>query len=332
MRSLERRYRRLLHAYPLGYRRARGAEIVGTYLDLAEPGRRWPSPADAADVVAGGVRERLRAAGAADLIPGVRLAATLAFTTATALAGIWTAAETIAGQVPRVVPTFGPFATTGIVVWAVWLLAAVVYSLAPLRWTRMAIGLALLLIVAALPVGALVGLPRPPLFVLVPHAVLGLLALAMPADPPRWQRLVPLVVAPLATLAAAHGMVERNTPYRSGEWGNFLPKAGVALLLTAMLTAAILALRHDTRGLWAVLTLLAPIGLLGLYPLSEITADLVGASYPDFQVATATAGVVVILTAVTLTAAVAARRGARPGRSATVTGAPMTGSCPTCGR
>ncbi len=44
MRKLEHRYRRLLHAYPLGYRRARGAEIVGTCLDLAEPGRRWPSP------------------------------------------------------------------------------------------------------------------------------------------------------------------------------------------------------------------------------------------------------------------------------------------------
>ncbi|MET8550394.1 hypothetical protein [Micromonospora zamorensis] len=40
-------------------------------------------------------------------------------------------------------------------------------------------------------------------------------------------------------------MVERNTFYRSGEWGNYLPKAGVALLLTA----AILTLRHDTRGL-----------------------------------------------------------------------------------
>ncbi|MFI7079580.1 hypothetical protein ACIBO1_19970 [Micromonospora sp. NPDC049903] len=55
---------------------------------------RWHS------TVVGGVRERLRAAGAVDLIPGVRLAATLASTTATALAGIWTTAETIAGQLP----------------------------------------------------------------------------------------------------------------------------------------------------------------------------------------------------------------------------------------
>lgn len=98
-----------------------------------------------------------------------------------------------------------------------------------------------------------------------------------------------------------------------------------------MLTAAILALRHDTRGLWALLTLLTPIGLLGLYPLSEITADFVGASYPDFQVATATTGIVDILSAVTLTAAVAACRGARPARSAAVI-ARAAGACPTCGR
>lgn len=37
MNDLERRYLRLLRAYPADYRRARGAEIVGTYLDLATP-------------------------------------------------------------------------------------------------------------------------------------------------------------------------------------------------------------------------------------------------------------------------------------------------------
>ncbi|MEU7934965.1 hypothetical protein [Micromonospora echinofusca] len=93
MSELERRYHRLLRAYPAEYRRARGAEIVGTYLDLAGPGRRWPSPADAADLVRGGLRQRLRAAGAADLVPGVRLAAVLAFLTATALAGAWSVLE-----------------------------------------------------------------------------------------------------------------------------------------------------------------------------------------------------------------------------------------------
>ncbi|WP_434090352.1 hypothetical protein [Micromonospora avicenniae] len=93
MSDLERRYLRLLRAYPADYRRSRGAEIVGTYLDLAEQGQRWPSPADAADLLRGGLRQRLRAAGAADLIPGVRLAAVLAFLTATTLAAAWSVLE-----------------------------------------------------------------------------------------------------------------------------------------------------------------------------------------------------------------------------------------------
>ncbi|MFI7591807.1 hypothetical protein [Micromonospora sp. NPDC049359] len=61
--------------------------------------------------------------------------------------------------------------------------------------------------------------------------------------------------------------------------------------------------------MFAPLTLLTSIELLGPYPLSEITADLAGASYPDFQITTATTNRVVILAAVTLTAAVATRHG-----------------------
>ncbi|MBQ1041508.1 hypothetical protein KBX03_03205 [Micromonospora sp. C72] len=49
--------------------------------------------------------------------PGLRLAAALAFTTATALAGVRTAAEQAADQASWGVPTFGPSATTGIIVW-----------------------------------------------------------------------------------------------------------------------------------------------------------------------------------------------------------------------
>ncbi len=59
MDALERRYRRLLVAYPAGYRDRRADEIVGTILDAAPPGRRRPSLADAADLVAGGLRQRI---------------------------------------------------------------------------------------------------------------------------------------------------------------------------------------------------------------------------------------------------------------------------------
>lgn len=56
----ERRCRRLLRAYPPRYRSTRGAEVLGTMLDLAEPGRRAPSLRDSVDVVWGGLLTRLR--------------------------------------------------------------------------------------------------------------------------------------------------------------------------------------------------------------------------------------------------------------------------------
>lgn len=57
---LERAYRRLLLAYPGPYRRHRGAEIVTTLLEMAEPGRRRPSAADGWHLLASGVRQRFR--------------------------------------------------------------------------------------------------------------------------------------------------------------------------------------------------------------------------------------------------------------------------------
>ncbi|MGW0433865.1 hypothetical protein ACWDV4_15165 [Micromonospora sp. NPDC003197] len=87
--TLERRYRRLLWAYPADYRTHRGPEIVGTYLDLAGSDRRRPSLSDVADLLRGGLRQRLRAADSLGLIDGVRLAAALALPVAVALATAW---------------------------------------------------------------------------------------------------------------------------------------------------------------------------------------------------------------------------------------------------
>jgi hypothetical protein len=55
---LERRARRLLRAYPPGYRAHRGEEILGTLLEATPPGRGWPRGRDVASVLAGGVRAR----------------------------------------------------------------------------------------------------------------------------------------------------------------------------------------------------------------------------------------------------------------------------------
>ncbi|MFG3600198.1 hypothetical protein [Micromonospora chersina] len=58
--ELERWYRRLLRAYPVGYRRAYGDEILTMLMDSAEPGRRRPSRADVVDLVRGAVRQWFR--------------------------------------------------------------------------------------------------------------------------------------------------------------------------------------------------------------------------------------------------------------------------------
>ncbi|WP_250001519.1 hypothetical protein [Actinoplanes sp. M2I2] len=58
--ALERRYRRLLWAYPADYRRVHGEEILTMLMDSAEPGRRRPAGADTIDVLRGAVRQRFR--------------------------------------------------------------------------------------------------------------------------------------------------------------------------------------------------------------------------------------------------------------------------------
>lgn len=60
MNTYERNCRRLIRAYPPRYRKARGEELVGTLLELAEPGRDRPTLRDSLDVVRGGLALRLR--------------------------------------------------------------------------------------------------------------------------------------------------------------------------------------------------------------------------------------------------------------------------------
>lgn len=57
-RVLATRYRMLLGLYPRRYRAERGDEILGTLLDAARPGQRWPSRRDTASMIIGGLRVR----------------------------------------------------------------------------------------------------------------------------------------------------------------------------------------------------------------------------------------------------------------------------------
>jgi hypothetical protein len=61
--ALARRYRRWLLAYPRAYRRERGAEILGTLLDAAEPGRSRPAAREAVRLLGHGLGRRVVDAG-----------------------------------------------------------------------------------------------------------------------------------------------------------------------------------------------------------------------------------------------------------------------------
>lgn len=262
MSDLERRYLRLIRlCYPARYRRERGTEIAGTYLALAAPERRWPSAADVVDLAGGGLRERVRAAGATGIGPGVQLAATLALLMTTTLAGGLTVVEA-AQRSPGL----------GLGVGVAWLLVAAVHAVKPGRWTRAATAVALALTVAVVPLTVVTGLFRPPLFVLLPQATLGLVVLGLPAQLPVLLRLLPVVGA-VALLPAAAGLLSEGgglvTFYYARAIGQALPAAGMLLLLIAVLLAVVLALGRDSRGVWALLVLLGPIGMLSLHSLAE---------------------------------------------------------------
>ncbi|WP_052422402.1 hypothetical protein [Nonomuraea candida] len=57
--ALERRYRRLLLAYPRKYRAARGDELLDVLLESADPGRTVPALREAWGLLMGGVRSRI---------------------------------------------------------------------------------------------------------------------------------------------------------------------------------------------------------------------------------------------------------------------------------
>ncbi|MEV7227068.1 hypothetical protein AB0M79_08595 [Polymorphospora sp. NPDC051019] len=270
---LERRYRRLLWAYPKDYRARRGDEIVGTYLELAGTDRRRPSPADAVDLLRGGLRQHLRMAGP-DVVAGAHLAAVLALATAVAMAAIWLVYFELGPREPLSIPLqFGPFWSLGAVPWIAWLAVGLVAVVAPRRRVRIGIGAAIVLTGAVVPASVLTGTIRPPLFVLLPQIALGLVALALPARPTAVARVVPFAGAVLfGALPAVLGVYRSFRPL--GYWNHYDVPAGAALLLSvvavlAAVTGGVLgggAARGG--GVWTMLMLAPPVGLLATQSLA----------------------------------------------------------------
>jgi hypothetical protein len=91
MTALERRYRKLLRAYPDSYREQHGEEIIATLLDVARDGQRWPAPREMAGLARGALRARSHAARQrptrATWLGGLRLAVLFLLAQATASLG-----------------------------------------------------------------------------------------------------------------------------------------------------------------------------------------------------------------------------------------------------
>ncbi|MEU4560568.1 hypothetical protein AB0F72_19500 [Actinoplanes sp. NPDC023936] len=272
MSKLERRYTRWATLfYPAHYRHARGTELVGTYLALAAPGRQRPSAADVADLAAGGLQQHLRITKG--LRPGFGIAGLLALMTATAFAAGWTIFDLLRPTPPRPSP-LQPFVTLGAAAWAAWLLAAVVYLAAPGRGFRWATGVAVLTTAGVVPAAMLTGLPRPPLSVLLPQLVLGVVAFGASGWRSWWARAMPLA-AGAASVPLAVDIA--TVPDFFGDYytvaAEALPSAAGLLLISVMLLALGWAALRDYRGVWALLLLLTPIGMLALSPLGALLDD-----------------------------------------------------------
>ena len=119
--QLERRYRRLLVAYPGRYRRERGEEMLTTLLETAAPDQSWPSRRDVGDLLGA----RCGSAWACMRCPASRRACT-------------SPARSASPAVRRTWPLLGAWHARAVwtVVTAAWLVAAVILIAAPRLYLR----------------------------------------------------------------------------------------------------------------------------------------------------------------------------------------------------
>ncbi|WP_406060288.1 GlsB/YeaQ/YmgE family stress response membrane protein [Micromonospora sp. NBC_00860] len=326
---LESRYRRLLWAYPGDYQAERGDEIVGTYLDTVDPGRRWPSPHDAVDLLGAGLRERLRGYGALGLAAAFPLAAAAGLNTLVAVAAFFL--SQVEFEDPRFagLDPVGPVQTLGAVIWLGWLVVGLTASALPGPWARTAAAGNLLLTIGVPPVAALIGQPGPPLFVLVPTVALGLATLALPSHPGWVARSLPPLTAGCVTAASVAFSAAESGGGMFVSYGStpeLLAMAGGLMFALVLLVGLGRALRADDAGLWATLLLATPAGLLGADQLSQAIWGTSGGG-PTPTAFAVTTGSVLVVGAALLAAALAGQAA----RHQTVRRRALDSACPTCG-
>ncbi|MGW3858490.1 hypothetical protein [Micromonospora arida] len=229
-------------------------------MELSSAGQRRPRPGDVADLVAGGLRQRLRARNAGGLVDALPLTGTIALVTAMTMATVGLILTEVfpdPDQYGVGAPMLGPFHTLGALAWIAWMLVLPAGLAGLGRWavavaTVVTIGVAV--VVAVVPATELTSLHKPGLFVLVPQIALGLFALAMP---PRHGYRSTAVTA--SVIAAAATMVLVGSRYGL----RYDVLLGMMLLLALIVTGVVLAAQRDRRAWWPAMLLLGPVLLLG---------------------------------------------------------------------
>ncbi|MEV4716895.1 hypothetical protein AB0J94_06805 [Micromonospora noduli] len=229
-------------------------------MELSPAGQRWPRPGDVADLVAGGLRQRLRARNAGGLVDALPLTGTIALVTAMMMATVGLILTEVfpnPDQYGVEAPMLGPFHTLGALAWIAWILVLPAGLAGFGRWavavaTVVTIGVAVVVVVV--PATELTSLHEPNLFVLVPQIALGLFALAMP---PRYGYRSAAVTA--SVIAAGATMVLVGSRYGL----RYDVLLGMMLLLALIVTGVVLAARRDRRAWWPAILLLGPVLLLG---------------------------------------------------------------------
>lgn len=258
--DLERRYRRLLLAYPASHRASHGEEMLGVLLDSAGP-RTRPALADTADLIRGGVSVRLRRADTAGWGDAVAVIAVVTSMLVCTLAPMGLGFYLFSENAPR-------YGSLALMAWPLAVLAGL------LGQRRTAAGLGIAATLALVATGAASWMD-------CPWIALATLASAATgaADPRRGWRA--LGWARAVMLAAGCGLLSgflllyattQSNPWRTAnlpgpialrEQAWFLLVAGALLVIASSFRVTTSAARRATLVLAAPLTALT-LGLAGL--------------------------------------------------------------------
>lgn len=195
MDDLERRYRRLLSAYPPAYRHQREDEIVTTLLDSSAPRQRWPRPLDAANLVWSGLLLRAGVAVPAVMQRAFALAGSVALALAAAIAASCLLVHELLPGLPAnasvdlsttnpLLHLNGPVArpphTAAWITYPAWILALVAVVLGAGAAGRALVAIALATEVTVRVVAGVADLPFAPAYVPTTLVLLGLVVVSCP--------------------------------------------------------------------------------------------------------------------------------------------------------